>query len=179
MAKNFKNDKMSMPMDFGIKSSKVRLVDADGTTTVMHRDDAIAKAKSEHKNLVQVSFNPNVFPGSICKILDYAKFKYDEKKRQKELQKKARAQRAELKEIKFRITTDDNDRNIKVAHAKEFLEDGDNVKITIMLSRREMSRIDLAKSTMKSILACFEGMAKIEGTPSMEGRNMSCVLKKI
>lgn len=174
-----KNDKMSMPMDFGIKSSKVRLVDADGTTTIMHRDDAIAKAKSEHKNLVQVSFNPNIFPGSVCKILDYAKFKYDEKKRQKEQQKKLRASRADLKEIKFTIRIDDGDKAMKIRHAKEFLEDGDMVKITIMLSRREMSKIEFAKGVMKSILSEFDGLAKIEGKPSMEGRNMSCVLKKI
>lgn len=174
-----KNDKMSMPMDFGIKSTKIRLVEPDGTTTTMYRDDAIARAKSEHKNLVQVSFNPNVFPGSICKILDYAKFKYDEKKKQKEQLKKMRASRAELKEIKFTIRIDDNDRRMKIEHAKEFLANGDMVKITIMLAKREMSKIDFAKNVMKSILSNFDNMARIEGKPSMEGRNMSCVLKKI
>ena len=83
MAKD-KNDKMSLPMDYAIKSSKVRLVGQDGQTTIMLKDDAIARAKEEGKNLVQIAFNPSVFPGSICKIIDYAKFKYDEKKRQKE-----------------------------------------------------------------------------------------------
>ena len=97
MAKD-KNDKMSLPMDWAIKPNKVRLVNEDGSTEIMHKDDAIDRAKSQNKNLVQVAFNPSLFPGSICKIMDYAKFKYEEKKRQKEQQKKMRAAKADLKE---------------------------------------------------------------------------------
>lgn len=178
MAKD-KNDKMNLPMDYAIKSNKVRLVNQDGTVDILYKDDAIAKAKEQGKNLVQIAFNPSVFPGSICKIIDYAKFKYDEKKRQKELQKKARASKADLKEIKFTIRTDDGDKNTKVNHIREFLEEGDLVKITIVLAKREMDRLEYAKSMMKSILDSFNGYAKIEGTPSLEGRFMSCVIKKI
>ena len=178
MAKN-KNDKMDLPMDYAIKSSKVRLVNADGSTDILTKDAAIAKAKEQHMNLVQVAFNPSVYPGSICKIIDYAKFKYDEKKRQKEQQKKLRAARSDLKEVKFTIRTDDNDKNIKISHIKEFLDEGDTVKISIVLAKREMDRLDFARNTMKSILSHFEGFAKMEGTPSLEGRFMSCVIKKI
>ena len=178
MAKD-KNDKMSLPMDYAIKSSKVRLVDSSGKTDILSKDEAIARAKAEGKNLVQIAFNPSVFPGSICKIIDYAKFKYDEKKRQKEQMKKLRASRSELKEIKFTIRIDDNDKSIKIAHIKEFLEEGDTVKVTIFLSKREMARIDYAKEMMKSILNHFDGIARIDGKPTMEGRSMSCVLKKI
>ena len=178
MAKD-KNDKINLPMDYAIKASKVRLVTQDGQTLILTKDDAIARAKSEGKNLVQIAFNPSVFPGSICKIIDYAKFKYDEKKRQKEQMKKARASRSELKEIKFTIRIDDNDRNIKIAHVKEFLEAGDTVKITIVLARREMDKLDYAKNIMKSILSSFDGLARLDGTPSLEGRNLSCVLKHI
>ncbi len=177
MAKD-KNDKMSLPMDYAIKSNKVRLIGADGKTEILYKDEAISRAKAEGKNLVQVAFNPSIFPGSICKIIDYAKFKYDEKKRQKEHMKKMRASRAELKEIKFTIRTDENDKNTKVSHIKEFLAKGDNVKITIFMSKREMERLDYAKEVMKSILACFDGIAKIDGMPSLEGRSLSCVLKK-
>ena len=178
MAKD-KNDKTNLPMDYAIKASKVRLVTQDGKTMILTKDDAIARAKSEGKNLVQIAFNPSVFPGSICKIIDYAKFKYDEKKRQKEQMKKARVSRSELKEIKFTIRIDDNDRNIKIAHIKEFLEAGDTVKITIVLARREMDKLDYAKNIMKSILSSFDGLARLDGTPSLEGRNLSCVLKHI
>lgn len=174
-----KNDKMNLPMDYSIKSSKVRLVENDGITTIMYRDDAIDKAKAEHKNLVQVAFNPNVFPGSICKIMDYAKFKYDEKKRQKEQLKKLRASQADLKEVKFSIRVDDNDKNIKIAHIREFLDAGDNVKISVVLAKREMNRIDYAKEMMKNVLSHFDGFAKIDGVPSLEGRVLSCTLKKM
>lgn len=177
MAKD-KNDKTNLPMDYAIRSNKVRLVGQDGRTTIMSKDDAIAMAKAESKNLVQIAFNPSVFPGSICKIIDYAKFKYDEKKKHKELMKRARAQRADLKEVKFSIRIDDNDKSIKVNHIKEFLADGDAVKISIVLSRREMSKIDYAKTVMKSILSCLDGIARIDGTPQLEGRVMSCVLKR-
>ena len=177
MAKD-KNDKMNLPMDYAIKSSKVRLVGSDGQTIILSKDDAIAKAKDEGKNLVQIAYNPSVFPGSICKIIDYAKFKYDEKKRQKEQMKKLRANRSELKEIKFTIRTDENDKNIKIAHIKEFLAKGDLVKVTIFMTKREMSRLDYAKSVMKDIIMHFEGIAKIDGKPTLEGRSMSCILKK-
>lgn len=174
-----KNDKMNLPMDYAIKSNKVRLINNNGQTEILFKDDAISRAKAEGKNLVQISFNPSIFPGSICKIIDYAKFKYDEKKRQKEQMKKMRANRAELKEIKFTIRVDENDKNIKIAHIKEFLEKGDTVKVTIFLAKREMDRLEYARDLMKDILSRFEGMARMEGKPSLEGRNMSCVLKKI
>lgn len=177
MAKD-KNDKMNLPMDYGIKSHKVRLVSQDDGVEIMSRDEAISRAKVQHMNLVQISFNPSIFPGSICKIIDYAKFKYDEKKRQKEQQKKIRANRAELKEIKFTIRIDDNDKKIKIEHMKEFLSAGDAVKVSIILARREMDRLNLARDMMKEILSNFDGIARLDGKPSLEGRCMSCILKK-
>ena len=79
-----RDDKLNLSMDYAIKSGKVRVVDGD-QTRIMSKDDAIAEAKSQGKNLVQIAFNPSVFPGSICKILDYSKFKYDQKKKQKDI----------------------------------------------------------------------------------------------
>ena len=178
MAKYKKDDKLNLPMDYGIKSNRVRLINQNGATEILNRDEAISRAKAQHMNLVQVAFNSAVFPGSICKIIDYAKFKYDEKKKQKEQQKKLRANKADLKEIKFTIRTDENDKNTKINHIKEFLEDGDLVKISIVLARNEMSKLDFAKNAMKDILSNFNELAKIEGNPSLEGRVMSCVIKK-
>ena len=179
MGKNYNNDKMNLPMDYAIKSSRIRLIHDDSTTEIMHRDDAIDRARSQNMNLVQVAFNPGLFPGSICKIMDYAKFKYNEKKRQKEQQKKARAAKADVKEVKFTIRCDDNDRKTKTLHIREFLDEGDIVKISIVLGRREMNRIDYAKTVMKNILSNFDGIARIDGTPSFEGRVLSCMLKHV
>lgn len=173
-----KDDKMNLPMDYAIKSNKVRLVD-DNQTRIMSKDDAIAEAKSQGKNLVQIAFNPAVYPGSICKILDYAKFKYDQKKKQKEQNKKIRASRADLKELSFTIRIDDGDRATKIKHAREFLEDGDNVKLSVFLSKREMSRLDFAKDLLNEILKELSDVAKVDKTPTLDGRNWTCIVSKM
>jgi translation initiation factor IF-3 len=174
-----KKTKSNLPMDNAIKSNKVRIINPNGSTDIMDKYEAIELAHSKNMNLVQIAFNPSIYPGSICKIIDYSKFKYEEKKRKKEQQKKARANKADLKEINFTIRIDDNDRRIKINHVKEFLANGDMVKVSIVLAKREMNRIDYAKQLMKDILAEFDGIAKLEGKPSFEGRFMSCTLKKI
>ena len=176
--KDKRDDKLNLPMDYAIKSGKVRVVDGD-QTRIMSKDDAIAEAKSQGKNLVQIAFNPSVFPGSICKILDYAKFKYDQKKKQKEQNKKLRASRADLKELSFTIRIDEGDKQTKIKHAKEFLAKGDNVKLSIFMSKREMSRLDLAKSLLDEILKEFDGLAKVDKVPSLDGRSWSCIISKI
>lgn len=176
--KTSKDDKMSLPMDYGIHSAKVRVID-DNSTRIMSRDDAIAEAKTKGMNLVQISFNPNVFPGSICKILDYAKFKYDQKKKQKEQNKKARASRVDLKELSFTIRIDEADKQTKIKHAREFLENGNMVKLSVFLSKREMPRLEYAKSLLSSILKEIETVAKIEKAPMLEGRNWSCIVSKL
>lgn len=173
-----RDDKLNLPMDYGIKSGKVRVVDGD-QTRIMSKDDAIAEAKSQGKNLVQIAFNPSVFPGSICKILDYAKFKYDQKKKQKEQNKKIRANRADLKELSFTVRIDEGDKQTKIKHAKEFLEDGDNVKLSIFMTKREMAKLDFAKNLLAEILKEFNGIAKIDKAPSLDGRNWSCIISKI
>ena len=174
-----KNTKTNLPTDFTIRSNRVRVINPNGSTDIMNRDDAIELAHSKNMNLVQIAYNPSINPGSICKIIDYSKFKYEEKKRKKEQQKKARANKADIKEINFTIRIDDNDRRIKINHAKEFILDGDMVKLTIVLAKREMNRFEYARQLMKDILAEFDGIAKLEGKPSFEGRFLSCTIKKI
>lgn len=173
-----RDDKLNLPMDYTIRSRSVRLVDGD-QTRIMSKDDAIVEAKSQGKNLVQIAFNPSVFPGSICKILDYAKFKYEQKKKQKEQNKKLRASRADLKELSFTIRIEEGDKQTKIKHAKEFLENGDNVKLSIFMTKREMSKLDFAKSLLTEILKEFDGIAKLDKTPSLDGRNWSCIISKL
>lgn len=173
-----RDDRLNLPMDYAIKSGKIRVVDGD-QTRIMSKDDAISEAKSQGKNLVQISFNPAMYPGSICKILDYSKFKYEQKKKQKEQNKKLRASRADLKELSFTIRIDDGDKQTKIKHAKEFLEEGDNVKLSVFMSKREMAKLDFAKNLLAEILKEFNGIAKIDKAPSLDGRNWSCIISKI
>lgn len=175
--KDRRDDKLNLPMDYGIKSRQVRVVEG-GSTRIMSKDDAIAEAKSRSMNLIQIAFNPDVFPGSICKMLDYAKFKYDQKKKQKEQNKKLRATRADLKELSFTIRIDDGDRQTKIRHAKEFLAGGDNVKLSVFMTKRELCRLDFAKTLLAEILKEFEGIANVDKAPSLDGRNWSCIISK-
>lgn len=170
-----KNDKMNFPIDGLIKSSKVRVVDENGGVTIMTRDDAINEAKNRSMNLVQIAFNKELYPGSICKIFDYAKFKYDQKKKQKEQNRKARAARADLKELSFTIRIDDGDRKTKIKHAKEFLAEGDNVKLSIFMTKREMMRLDFAKTLLTEILNEFTNV-KLDKPPHLDGRNWTCIV---
>lgn len=117
-------------------------------------------------------------PGSICKIIDYAKFKYDQKKKQKEISKRNRANRSELKEISFSIRIDDNDKKRHIEHIRQFLEDGNRVKVSVFLAKREMDKTALAKNLIKEVVDTFTGFAEFDALPQMEGRNMFCILKR-
>ena len=174
-----KDKKTNLPTDYAIRSTRVRVINSNGSTDIMDRDAAVELAHSKNMNLIQIAYNPSIHPSSVCKIIDYSKFKYEEKKRKKEQQKKIRANKVDLKEINFTIRIDDNDRKIKINHAKEFIQDGNMVKLSIILAKRELNRLDYAKHLMKEILTEFDGIAKLEGTPSFEGRFLSCIIKKI
>ena len=164
--------------DYGIFNGKVKLVGDDGKISVMERDDAILLAKTKGMNLVQVAYNKNDYPRSVCKITDFSKFKYEQKKREKDLRRKQRESVSELKEIKFSIRIDDGDENTKISKIREILDDGDKVKISIRLIRREMQRKDFAKDPMCSILSELEGAIDIDQLPSFAGNIFSCVVRK-
>ena len=163
--------------DYEIFQGKIHLIE-DGRMSVMERDEAIAKAKSAGMNLVQVAYNKNDFPKAVCKILDYSKFKYDQKKQDKANKKAAREARGEEKEICFSIRIDDNDRRTKIEHIREFLgEKNSKVKITIRLRRREMHLLEMAKNMMKGILDEFNGIAALDSKPVLGGNILACTLR--
>ena len=173
-----RNDKLSLPTDYNIRSNKIRLI-VNNETTIMDRDQAIDLAKSQGKNIVQIAFNKTLFPSSICKMIDYSKFKYEHKKKEKDRAKKARQNKVDVKQISFSIRIDDNDKKRNVEHIRQFLDDGNKVLVSVVLAKREMDKIDFAKRLMKEILSNFEGFATLDAPPVMEGRKMSCLLKKI
>lgn len=174
-----KNDKLNLPMDYAIRSNSVRVVMDNGETNIMSRDDAVRMAKEMGKNLVQIAFNKSEYPGSICKIIDYSKFKYDQKKKMKEQAKKARAAKQVLKEISFSIRIDDADKARNIEHIRQFLDDGNKVLISVVLARREMDKTALATRLIKEVVMSFDGFAEFDSPPQAEGRKISCVLRKI
>jgi translation initiation factor IF-3 len=151
-----------------IRVPRVRVIGADGEQVgVLERDAALSMAQDAGLDLVEIQ--PTADP-PVCRIMDFGKFKF-------EMQKKAHAakrktKQVEIKELKFRPTTDVGDYAIKLRNLRRFLEEGDKVKITIRFRGREMAHMELGDAMVKKIAADIAEEAVIEQYPRMEGRLM-------
>ncbi len=143
-------------------------MDPDGEQLgVMDTRDAIAKARDMGLDLVEIA--PRAKP-PVCKIIDYGKFLYEEKKRTQESKKKQTT--VTVKEIKFRPGTDDHDYGYRAKRAYEWLEAGDKVRATIAFRGREMAHRDLGRLILDRLAKELEEVAEIEISPKMEGYQM-------
>jgi translation initiation factor IF-3 len=121
--------------------------------------------------LVEVA--PNANP-PVCKVIDFGKFMYEKKKKEKEAKKKQHT--IQVKELRFRPQTDDHDLEFKTRHAREFLEDGDKVKATVQFRGRDMLYTDQGKDLLKDLAEELSDVSKVESPPTMEGRRMIMIL---
>src|SRR5258708_4155657 len=145
-----------------IRVPEVRVIDADGSMLgVLQTHEALRKAQEQGLDLVEV--NPKAEP-PVCKILDFGKYKYEEKKKQAQARRNQSV--VEIKEIKLRPKTDDHDINFKVKAARRFLEAGHKVKFTV---RRLHLEVDV-------ILKALDDVSNVETRPMMEARAMSLVV---
>lgn len=152
-----------------IRVPQVRVVLEDGSSPgVMSSWDALQMAKAANLDLVEI--NPKAFP-PVCKILDYGKYKYEEKK--KAAATKRAQKTSELKEITFRPTTEEHDLNHKLVLAKGFLEDGDKVKFSIKFRGREMTHPEIGKDKLTWILEQLADLIAPNAQVSTEGKIMS------
>ena len=133
----------------------------------MDSRDAVAEARKRGLDLVEIA--PNAKP-PVCKIIDYGKFLYEQKKKTHEAKKKQVT--VQVKEIKFRPGTDDHDYNYRMEHAREWLLDGDKVRAAIAFRGREMSHRELGAKILKRLTADLEDIADVEVQPKMEGYQM-------
>lgn len=138
---------------------------------VLDTSEAQRLARESQLDLVEV--NPKAFP-PVCKIMDFGKFKYEEKKRQAEARK--RQATVELKEIKLRPKTDDHDLEVKIKHILRFLADGDKVKCTVRFRGREITHPEMAERQLRLIMERLGSGASVEAEPKMEGRTMTLLL---
>ena len=132
---------------------------------------AIDKAKEVGLDLIEVA--PNSKP-PVCRILDYGKLRYVEKKRQQLSKKKQHI--IKIKEIRLRPQIDDHDLLTKLNQGRKFLMDGAKLKVTLMFRGREMSRVDLGKIVMERVLEELSDVAEVEKDIPLEGRRMSMIL---
>lgn len=151
-----------------IRAREVRVVGDDIAPTVLPTRDALRLAREKELDLVEIS--PNAEP-PVCRICDYSKFLYQQKKRQKEL--KAKQVKVEVKEIRFGPQTDDHDYNFKLKHAKGFLEDGDKVKAYVFFRGRSILFKEQGEVLLLRFAADLEDHGKVEQMPKLEGKRMT------
>jgi translation initiation factor IF-3 len=155
-----------------IKAREVRVVGPDAEQLgVLPIDQALARAQELGMDLVEVS--PMAKP-PVCKIMDYGKFKYLEKKKQNEAKKKQVV--VQLKEVKLRPRTEEHDYDVKIKKVREFLAEANKARITVMFRGREMSHRELGQKVLQRVIEDLRDVAVIESAPRMEGRQMFMIL---
>ncbi|WP_410521220.1 translation initiation factor IF-3 [Candidatus Tisiphia endosymbiont of Ditula angustiorana] len=151
-----------------IRASQVRLVDENGEMLgIVNIREALERAEKVALDLVEIS--PNAEP-PVCKILDFGKFKYESKKRVQDSRKKQRV--VVLKEMKFKPNISQGDFNVKLRKIKDFLKEGDKVKISLWFKGREIIHNDIGMKLFDRISLELEGLAKIDSAPKMEGKQI-------
>ena len=151
-----------------IRVPRVRLIGADGEQIgVVGRDDALRMAMDLELDLVEIV--PNADP-PVCRIMDFGKFRFEEQKKAHAARKKQKV--VEIKELKFRPTTDDGDYEIKLRNLRRFISEGDKVKINIRFRGREMAHTELGIEMAKRLEADLKEEVTIEQWPRLEGRQM-------
>lgn len=134
---------------------------------IMSSADALAKAGELNLDLVEVS--PNASP-PVCRIMDYGKFRFEAKKQQNLNKKKTK--QVQVKEIKFRPRTEEGDYKTKVRKLREFLENGDKIKVTLRYRGREFAHQELGLKLLKRVSADLDEFGTVDQMPKMEGRQM-------
>ncbi|HZK03029.1 MAG TPA: translation initiation factor IF-3 [Bacteroidaceae bacterium] len=150
-----------------IRSREVRIVGDDIESKIVSLREALRLADDKELDLVEIS--PNAAP-PVCRIVDFSKFIYQIKKRQKE--QKAKQTRTEVKEIRFGPQTDNHDYNFKLKHAKNFLQNGDKVKAYVFFKGRSILFKDQGLNILNRFASDLEDYGKLENRPILEGKRM-------
>lgn len=161
------NIKQQYRVNEQIHVREVRIVGDGIESTVMPTFKAIQLAEQKGVDLVEIS--PNAQP-PVCRLIDYSKFIYQQKKHQKEM--KAKQVKVDVKEIRFGPQTDDHDYNFKLKHAQGFLSDGDKVKAYVFFKGRSILFKEQGEVLLLRFAADLEDYGKVEQMPQLEGKRM-------
>ena len=164
-----KNDKLKQQyrVNEQIRAREVRVIPEEGDSVVMPSRDALRMAQQQGVDLVEIS--PNAQP-PVCRLVDFSKFIYEQKKRQKEL--KAKQVKVEVKEIRFGPQTDEHDYNFKLKHAKEFLDAGNKVRAYVFFRGRSILFKEQGEVLLLRFANDLEEYGKVEQMPALEGKKM-------
>ena len=164
--------KLDHQLNEEIRDKEIRVIGDDGAQLgIMSADEANALADEQGLDLVKIS--PNAVP-PVCKIMDYSKFCYDQKKREKDAKKNQKV--VEIKEIRMSPSIDTNDFNTKVKAACKFLQDGNRVKVSVRFRGREMAHTNLGEKLLMDFAQATAEIANMEKNPKLEGRFMAMFL---
>lgn len=153
-----------------IRITPVRLIAADGQMMgVVPTGKAMEMAREAGLDLVEVA--PQERP-PVCKIMDYGKFKYEQKKKSA----KQKTHQVQVKEIRVRPKTGDEDIRVKVRKARQFLEEKDKVLVNVLFRGRELAHIEEGRRVMDEVLQLLEDVCKVEKAPSMEGKRLTALI---
>ena len=141
---------------------------------IMPTRDALRLAESQDMDLVETS--PNADP-PVCKIMDFGKFRYEESLKRKEARKKQ--SRQQTKEVKFHPGTDENDINVKVRKIKEFIDDGDKVKVSLQYRGRENAHREIGFELIGRVIKLCEEFTQLEQAPKLMGKVLGCLLAPV
>ena len=164
--------KSKQPINQFIKAEKVSLISQTGEQLgVVELKEALAKAKDQELDLVQMNKDSDT---PVCKMMDYGKHLFDQKKQKAASKKKTK--KTQLKEIKFRPGTDENDYQIKMRNIIKFLNDGDKTKITMRFRGRELAHKEIGLNLLKRVESDLVDIANVEQEPISEGRQFVMLL---
>ena len=166
--------KRGLRINGGIRAAQIRLVDeSNNQIGIVTKEEAMAKATEAGLDLVEVA--PNSEP-PVCRIMDYGKWLYQQKRRVREAHKKTQHPIATLKEIRLRPETDSHDLEVKVGHARAFLEKGHRVQFSVFFRGRQMLHKEQGSEMLNAIMGTLQDVAKIERPSMMTGRRMTLLL---
>lgn len=154
-----------------ITAPKVRVVVDGEEPEVLSLRDALAKAEDQGLDLVEIA--PNADP-PVCRVMDYKKFLYEQKKKQKEI--KSKASKIVVKEIRFGPNTDEHDFNFKLKHAEKFLEEGSKVRAFVFFRGRSIVYKDKGEILLLKFAQELEEIGKVEMMPKLEGKKMFIII---
>ncbi|HUX13480.1 MAG TPA: translation initiation factor IF-3 [Spirochaetia bacterium] len=155
-----------------IRVREVRLIDDEGNQHgVVPTLDAVRMAQERGLDLVEIA--PQASP-PVCKILDYGKFKFEQEKKNRESKKKQKL--VKMKEIRMQPKIEEHDLQFKTKHVREFLDEGNKVKVTIRFRGRELAHTELGKDVLDQVLVLLEDSYVMDRPALMEGRFMSMIV---
>lgn len=160
-------------MNDRIRAKQVRVIDEQGEQLgIMNMPEAIAAAEERGLDLIEVA--PDAKP-PVCRIMDYGKFRYDARKKQKEAQK--RQKQTEVKMVRVRPNTGGHDLDFKMKNARKFLEKGNKVKFIVIFRGPELRHKEIGQQQLEVFIDGCKDIAQVEQPPRMEGRRMTMLLE--